>query len=101
MELSSKTELLISLNCIVYYCYGLQLESSLTDAPQNLRGLTDPSIRGTFAYESLRTTTELSISCLSKYYRERPSIEDVLWNLQYSVQVQEGWATSENLGTRS
>ncbi|KAJ8620747.1 hypothetical protein MRB53_029276 [Persea americana] len=78
-----------------------QLESSLMDAPQNLQGVTDPSILGTFAYESLRTATELSINCLSKHFRQRPSIEDVLWNLQYSVQVQEGWAASDNLSTRS
>lgn len=71
------------------------------DAPQNMQGVTDPSIRGTFAYESLRTATELSINCLSKHFRQRPSIEDVLWNLQYSVQVQEGWAASDNLSTRS
>ncbi|XP_058110784.1 probable LRR receptor-like serine/threonine-protein kinase At1g14390 isoform X2 [Magnolia sinica] len=79
----------------------LQLQRSLTDAPTKLRAAADPSIRGTFAYESLRTAVEIAINCLSNNPSQRPSIEDVLWNLQYSVQVQEGWASSENLSTHS
>ncbi|KAF8399429.1 hypothetical protein HHK36_015294 [Tetracentron sinense] len=78
----------------------LQLEGSLSDAPSKLRGAIDPSIRGTFAYESLKIAVEITISCLSKDSSKRPSIEDVLWNLQYSLQVQDGWTTSGNLSTQ-
>ncbi|XWS69744.1 hypothetical protein CRYUN_Cryun04dG0205600 [Craigia yunnanensis] len=77
----------------------LQLEKSLADGPSKLRGVIDPSIRGTFAYESMKTTVEFAINCLSKDSTKRPSIEDVLWNLQYSIQVQEGWTSSGNLAT--
>ncbi|PIA62630.1 hypothetical protein AQUCO_00200560v1 [Aquilegia coerulea] len=35
-------------------------------------------------YETLRVTAEATINCLSK--DASPSIEDVIWNLQYSVQ---------------
>lgn len=77
----------------------LQLERILTEGPSRLRGAIDPSIRGSFAYQSLRTTIEITINCLSKDSSTRPSIEDVLWNLQYSIQVQEGWTSSENLST--
>ncbi|XVE53272.1 hypothetical protein DITRI_Ditri02bG0191300 [Diplodiscus trichospermus] len=77
----------------------LQLEKSLAEGPSKLRDVIDPSIRGTFAYESMKTTVEFAINCLSKDSTKRPSIEDVLWNLQYSIQVQEGWASSGNLAT--
>lgn len=78
----------------------LQLERGLTESASKLRALTDPSIRGTFAYESLTNTVQITLNCLSKDSRKRPSIADVLWNLQYSIQVQEGWASSEGLSTQ-
>ncbi|KAH1097682.1 hypothetical protein J1N35_014603 [Gossypium stocksii] len=77
----------------------LELEKSLAEGQSKLRGVIDPSIRGTFADESMKTTVEFAINCLSKDSTKRPSIEDVLWNLQYSIQVQEGWASSGNLAT--
>ncbi|KAG7597012.1 Protein kinase domain [Arabidopsis suecica] len=76
----------------------LQLENSLRDEPSVLRSLADPCVRGTYAYESLRTTVEFAINCLCEDQRKRPSIEDVVWNLQYTIQVQQGWTSSENLG---
>lgn len=77
----------------------LQLETCLAEAPSKLRAEADPSVRGTYAYDSLRTTVEITINCLGKDAPKRPSIEDVLWNLQYSIQVQEGWTSSGNLST--
>ncbi|KAK6931194.1 Serine-threonine/tyrosine-protein kinase, catalytic domain [Dillenia turbinata] len=79
----------------------LLLESSINEAPAKLREMTDPAYRGTYAYQSLRTAVEITINCLSKDSSKRPSIEDVLWNLQYAIQVQEGWTSSESLSTRS
>ncbi|KAK9045413.1 hypothetical protein V6N11_059293 [Hibiscus sabdariffa] len=76
-----------------------QLEKSLAEGPSKLRSVIDPSIRGTFAYDSMQTTVQFAINCLSKDATKRPSIEDVLWNLQYSIQVQEGWTSSGNLAT--
>ena len=77
-----------------------QLERGLSEGASVLRGATDPSIRGSYAYESLRTTVQITISCLSKVTSMRPSVEDILWNLQYSIQVQENWTSSGNLGTK-
>ncbi|KAF3607908.1 hypothetical protein DY000_02045280 [Brassica cretica] len=76
----------------------LQLENGLREEPSVLRSLADPSVRGTYAYESLRTTVEFAINCLCEDQRKRPSIEDVVWNLQYTIQVQQGWTSSGNLG---
>lgn len=75
----------------------LQLERSLAESPSKLRDLIDPSMRGTFAYESLKTVVQITINCLSKEAMGRPTVEDVLWHMQYSVQVQEGWTNSGNL----
>ncbi|RRT61924.1 hypothetical protein B296_00027722 [Ensete ventricosum] len=74
-----------------------QLQKSLTDSPPDLRGIADPTIRGTFAVDSLRTAVEISLNCVSGDPNQRPSIDDVIWNLQYSTQIQDGWASSENL----
>lgn len=82
-----------------FYLFSIQqLEKGLTES--KLRAATDPSIQGTFAYQSLKTTVEITINCLGKDPSKRPSIEDVLWNLQYSIQVQEGWTSSGNLSTQ-
>jgi hypothetical protein len=75
----------------------MQLEKGLNEDQEKLTGIVDPAIRGTFAIDSLRTVVELTLNCLSENMRDRPSIDDVLWNLQYSVQVQEGWTSSGNL----
>ncbi|RZC79881.1 hypothetical protein C5167_042458 [Papaver somniferum] len=77
----------------------LQLEDALTTASSQLllREVADPSLRGTYSFGSLKTTVEITVKCLSKDPSQRPSIEDVLWHLQYSVQVQEGWMTSGDL----
>ncbi|XP_010915091.1 probable LRR receptor-like serine/threonine-protein kinase At1g14390 isoform X1 [Elaeis guineensis] len=79
----------------------VQLQKSLTDGPAELKGMADPSICGTFALGSLRTAVEITLNCISEDPSMRPSIDDVLWNLQYSVQVQDGWGSSENLSTQS
>ncbi|CAL9081540.1 unnamed protein product [Musa textilis] len=74
-----------------------KLQKILVENPANLKGLTDPAIRESSALDSLRTAVEISLSCTSRDPKQRPSIDDVLWNLQYSVQVQDGWTSSERL----
>ncbi|KAL4586851.1 hypothetical protein LXL04_011496 [Taraxacum kok-saghyz] len=77
-----------------------ELEIGLMESPTRLKEAADPSIRGTFAYESMKTAVQIAINCLNDDVNVRPSIEDVLWNMQYSVQVQEGWNSSGNLSTK-
>ncbi|KAL5100329.1 hypothetical protein RYX36_004656 [Vicia faba] len=69
-----------------------ELERGLCEvaSPNALRSAIDPSLHGTYAHESLKTAVLITINCLSKVSGDRPSIEDILWNLQYSMQVQEG-----------
>lgn len=77
-----------------------QLEIGLTESPARLKETADSSIRGTFAYESMKTAAQIAMNCLNEDVSVRPSIEDVLWHMQYSVQVQEGWNSSGNLSTK-
>ncbi|KAI5419938.1 probable LRR receptor-like serine/threonine-protein kinase At1g14390 [Lathyrus oleraceus] len=78
-----------------------ELERSSSEPPSSiLRSTIDPSLRGSYAYESMNTAVQITINCLSKISSKRPSIEDVLWNLQYSMQVQESWTSSGNLSTK-
>ena len=75
----------------------LQLSEALTEDPDRLKDMADPAIQGTFAVESLCTVAEIALNCTAGEPSDRPSIDDVLWNLQYSMQVQDGWASSESL----
>ncbi|KAF5939310.1 hypothetical protein HYC85_023569 [Camellia sinensis] len=61
----------------------LELERGLAESPLRLREAIDPSIRGTFAHESLKTAVEITMKCLNKDSISHPTIEDVLWHMQY------------------
>lgn len=75
-----------------------QLSEALTEDPDRLKDMADPAIQGTFAVDSLCTVAEIALNCTAGEPSDRPSIDDVIWNLQYSMQVQDGWASSESLG---
>lgn len=55
------------------------------------RSNVDQALRRTCCGESLRTVVQICFRCLSKEPSERPSVEDVLWNLQFAAQVQDAW----------
>ncbi|KAL6190033.1 hypothetical protein ACLB2K_036434 [Fragaria x ananassa] len=78
----------------------LELEKGLAEGQSRLRLAIDPSIEGSFAYQSLKTAVEITINCLCRDPSKRPSIDNVLWNLQYAIQVQEGWTSSGNLSAQ-
>lgn len=69
----------------------LQLQASITGDYPSRRGVIDPAIRNMCAGESVKTMLEICYRCLAKDPVERPSIEDVLWNLQFAAQVQDAW----------
>lgn len=50
--------------------------------------MVDRAARKGCSDESLKTMMEICISCLLKDPSKRPSVEDVLWNLQFASQVQ-------------
>ncbi|XP_042476659.1 probable inactive leucine-rich repeat receptor-like protein kinase At3g03770 [Macadamia integrifolia] len=68
-----------------------QLHESIMADDADQRSIIDLEVRKACLYESLKTVTEICIRCLSKEPTERPSVEDVLWNLQFAAQVQDSW----------
>lgn len=65
-----------------------QLEASVTSDDLSRRRMVDRAARKGCSDESLKTMMEICISCLLKDPSNRPSVEDVLWNLQFASQVQ-------------
>ncbi|XP_048137686.1 probable inactive leucine-rich repeat receptor-like protein kinase At3g03770 isoform X3 [Rhodamnia argentea] len=68
-----------------------QLQSSMMGDDTTRRSSVDSSIRRVCSDQSLRTMMEICVRCLNKEPADRPSIEDVLWNLQFAAQVQDAW----------
>ncbi|KAK9170170.1 hypothetical protein Syun_002310 [Stephania yunnanensis] len=69
-----------------------QLQVNVTeDAARGI--IVNPVISNACSEESLKTVINICSRALSKELAERPSIEDVLWNLQFAAQVQEEWRT--------
>ncbi|XP_047168867.1 probable inactive leucine-rich repeat receptor-like protein kinase At3g03770 [Vigna umbellata] len=55
------------------------------------RSIVDPAVHKECSDESLMTMMEICVRCLSDDLTERPSVEDILWNLQFAAQVQNSW----------
>ncbi|CAL9041306.1 unnamed protein product [Musa banksii] len=68
-----------------------QLQESIAADGIARMSFVDPVIINACCDESLKTVMEICLRCLSKEPTQRPSIEDVLWNLQFAAQVQESW----------
>ncbi|XP_027922379.1 probable inactive leucine-rich repeat receptor-like protein kinase At3g03770 [Vigna unguiculata] len=67
------------------------LQASITADGEARRSIIDPEVRKVCLDQSLKTVMEICVRCLVKEPAERPSIEDVLWNLQFATQVQDAW----------
>ncbi|XP_022966183.1 probable inactive leucine-rich repeat receptor-like protein kinase At3g03770 [Cucurbita maxima] len=55
------------------------------------KSIVDPGVQNECIDQSLKTMMEVCVRCLLKDPITRPSIEDVLWNLQFAAQVQDAW----------
>ncbi|ERM93573.1 hypothetical protein AMTRI_Chr03g55930 [Amborella trichopoda] len=66
-----------------------QLQQCVIENQECRRSVADPWITDECVDESLRTAMAIAVRCLCKEHEDRPSIEDVLWNLQFAAQVQD------------
>ncbi|KAL6963462.1 hypothetical protein U1Q18_042998 [Sarracenia purpurea var. burkii] len=64
------------------------LQVSLGTDDAGRRSIADPAIQKECSDESLKTLMEISVRCVSIEPKDRPSVEDVLWNLEFAAQVQ-------------
>jgi hypothetical protein len=69
----------------------LQMQWAIADEDRVRRSFADPVVHKGCYDESLRTVMEICLRCLAKEPAQRPSVEDVLWNLQFAAQVQDDW----------
>ncbi|KAK7290667.1 hypothetical protein RIF29_05247 [Crotalaria pallida] len=67
------------------------LQASIVADDAGRRSVVDQAVRKACLDQSLKTMMEICVRCLVKEAAERPSIEDVLWNLQFAAQVQDAW----------
>jgi len=72
-------------------CSLLQLQVSIKTDDIARRSIVDPAVHKECSDESLMTMMEICVRCLSGDPTERPSVEDILWNLQFAAQVQNSW----------
>ncbi|GMH09731.1 hypothetical protein Nepgr_011572 [Nepenthes gracilis] len=80
--ISSRNEMNIIIN---------QLQPSITSNEAARRSVVAPKVENNCSDESIKTTMEICMRCVANDPGERPSIEDVLWNLQFAAQVQDAW----------
>ncbi|CAM8949045.1 unnamed protein product [Rhodiola kirilowii] len=67
------------------------LQVGLKSDERARRSIVDPAIHKEPTDESLKTLMSLCVKCLLSEAAERPSVEDVLWNLQFAAQIEESW----------
>lgn len=66
-----------------------------------LERILDPRLRGEYSPESLMRFGEIAEKCLADEGKSRPTMGEVLWHLEYVLQLHEAWARGNNGGDSS
>ncbi|KAG9129527.1 hypothetical protein Leryth_013105 [Lithospermum erythrorhizon] len=67
----------------------------------SLEKIIDPHISGTIAPDALRKFVEAAEKCLAEYGVDRLTMGDVLWHLEYALQLQEANPPTETPGNKN
>ncbi|CAI0384855.1 unnamed protein product [Linum tenue] len=65
-----------------------QLQAAIASDAATRRSMVDRAVQRGSSIQSVKTTMEICMRCLNKNPVDRPSVEDVLWNLQFAAQSQ-------------
>lgn len=63
---------------------------------RSLETIIDPFLKGKYSKESLMRFGEIAEKCLADEGKSRPTMGEVLWHLEYVLQVQEAWLSPKN-----
>uniref|UniRef100_A0A1J3K6D7 Putative receptor-like protein kinase n=1 Tax=Noccaea caerulescens TaxID=107243 RepID=A0A1J3K6D7_NOCCA len=63
---------------------------------RSLESIIDPNLRGNYSPESLEKYGEIAEKCLADEGRNRPMMGEVLWHLEYVLQLHEAWLRKQN-----
>lgn len=77
-------KLVFSLMCKMF----LEFAQKSFGSQDGRQRIVDPVVLTTCSQESLTIVISITNKCISPEPANRPSFEDVLWNLQYAAQVQ-------------
>ncbi|KAG9439144.1 hypothetical protein H6P81_019309 [Aristolochia fimbriata] len=61
-----------------------------------LETIIDPQLRDSYSLESLKKFGEIAEKCLADEGKNRPTMGEVLWHLEYVLQLQDAYARSNN-----
>ncbi|KAJ0237827.1 receptor-like protein kinase [Hirschfeldia incana] len=63
---------------------------------RSLETIIDPNLRGSYSPESLEKYGEIAEKCLADEGKNRPMMGEVLWHLEYVLQLHEAWLRKQN-----
>ncbi|KAL8089565.1 hypothetical protein AgCh_039149 [Apium graveolens] len=72
-----------------------QLERGITAHIAAPNGVVDLEVQNLYTDESLKTVMQICNRCLLEDPANRPSIKNVLWNLQFAAQIQDSSQSNE------
>ncbi|KAK5830815.1 probable receptor-like protein kinase At1g30570 [Gossypium arboreum] len=61
---------------------------------KSLETIIDPHLRGNYSAESMEKFGEIAEKCLADEGKNRPTMGDVLWHLEYVLQLHKAWILS-------